>query len=191
MHPSRALSGASSFVVTMEGVRARHHKVLRKVPVAKVMAEGESFLREAQGDDYTYGLSEPLADTPYNDFMSHTWRSNSLAKRLAMLYQYNLRQLRAQGLSRDCLRDLSAPARLAFCARWDPTRVGSSHDAWYSAVASGRTAGCCRSLSQQPDAIPASYRHLPLLGWSRRLRVPLLWPADPLSTVRHKPAGIL
>ena len=51
------------------------------------MGEGERFLREAQGDDYTYGLSEPLnADTgAYDDFVSHTWRSSSRMKRLAML----------------------------------------------------------------------------------------------------------
>ena len=53
------------------------------------MAEGETFLREAQGDDYTYGLSKPLVRGTYDSFVSHTWRSNSIAKWLALNYQYN------------------------------------------------------------------------------------------------------
>ena len=60
-----------------------------RLSITKVLGEGEPFLREAQGDDYTYGLSEQLAEDSYDEFVSHTWRSNSVAKKLALLYQYN------------------------------------------------------------------------------------------------------
>ena len=79
-------------------------EILRTVGVADIFNFGESFLREAQGDDTSYGASKPLGTYEpsashlqltrrpperYSAFISHTWHSSAWQKYLALCYEYN------------------------------------------------------------------------------------------------------
>ena len=69
----------------------QYHEVLRQIDIATVLPHGVEFLREAKGPcESTYDLSEPMMlGTDYDDFVSHTWRTNPRMKWFLLLYEYN------------------------------------------------------------------------------------------------------